>query len=65
MMEELKSQKCAILTSTHLIDSVENNWDITFIMVEGKLRQVCRRGELAYGQSLEEMYFAITEGNAN
>jgi ABC-type multidrug transport system ATPase subunit len=65
MMEELKSGNCAILTSTHLIDSVESNWDITFIMVEGKLRQVCRKGELAPGQSLEEMYFAITEGDVN
>jgi ABC-type multidrug transport system ATPase subunit len=65
MMEELKSQNCAILTSTHLIDSVESNWDITFIMVEGKLRQVCRKGELAPGQSLEEMYFAITENEVN
>jgi ABC-type multidrug transport system ATPase subunit len=62
IMEELKARNCAILTSTHMIDSVESSWDITFIMMQGKLRRVCRRGELAEGQNLEEVYFAITEG---
>jgi ABC-type multidrug transport system ATPase subunit len=62
LMVNLKSSGCALLVSTHIIESMEENWDITYIMVKGRIARACRRGDLPSGESLEEMYFSITEG---
>jgi ABC-type multidrug transport system ATPase subunit len=62
LMGELKNEGCALLVSTHMIDSVEENWDVTFIMSGGQIRRVCHRGDLSDGQRLEDVYFEITEG---
>jgi ABC-type multidrug transport system ATPase subunit len=62
ILGELKNAGCALLVSTHIIDSVEENWDSTYIMKNGRIEAVCRRGELPSGQTLEDIYFAITEG---
>jgi len=59
---ELKCSGCALLISTHIIDSVEEDWDTTCIMMNGKIAAICRRGEMPEGQTLENVYFAITEG---
>jgi ABC-type multidrug transport system ATPase subunit len=64
LMAELKQENRACLVSTHMIDSVEENWDLTYIMVGGRIARVCRRGDLAPGEKLEDLYFAITEGSA-
>lgn len=58
---ELKNDGCALLVSTHIIDSVEDDWDKTYIMAKGRLERVCRRDEMD-GRSLEDVYFSITEG---
>jgi len=60
VVADLKAEGCALIVSTHMIDSVDENWDITYIMRGGKLVRECRPGELG-GQSLEDIYFAITE----
>ena len=62
---ELKAQGCAILISTHMLDSVENFWDVAHIMVDGsfaatKLNTVGETGE----KTLEELFFEITEGKS-
>jgi ABC-type multidrug transport system ATPase subunit len=62
MMSELKRQGCALLISTHMIDSMEEDWDATYILKDGRVAAVCRREALAGGQSLEDIYFSITEG---
>jgi ABC-type multidrug transport system ATPase subunit len=62
LMAELKQSGCALLVSTHMIESIEESWDTTCIMVKGRIVRVCRRGDLAPGNNLEGMYFAITEG---
>ena len=59
---ELKNNGCALLVSTHMIDTVEDDWDTTYIMKNGKIASVCRRDELSDGNSLENIYFSITEG---
>lgn len=61
MMVNLKQEGCAMLVSTHMIESMEENWDITYIMKQGKVANVCRREDVAEGK-LEELYFAVTEG---
>ncbi|MDR1247066.1 MAG: ABC transporter ATP-binding protein [Clostridiales Family XIII bacterium] len=65
VMADLKKSGCAMLVSTHMIESVEENWDITYIMIGGRVARSCRRAELEGGESLEEMYFSITEGSAD
>lgn len=65
MFVELKEQGCAVLISTHMLDSVEDYWDVAHIMVNGsfaatKLNDEQNRDE----KSLEELFFAITEGGS-
>lgn len=62
LLTELRAAGCAILVSTHLIDSVEGSWDATHIMTGGTVARTCRRSELA-GESLEQVYFRMTEGS--
>ena len=62
MIADLKKGGCALLVSTHMIDSVEEDWDTTCIMKDGKIAALCRRGELSDDQTLEDIYFSITEG---
>jgi len=62
VIAELRDSGCALLVSTHMIESMEDNWDVTYIMVKGRIERVCRRGDLEAGQSLADVYFSITEG---
>ncbi len=64
VISELRESGCALLVSTHMIESMEENWDVTYIMVKGKIERVCRRADLDANQSLEDVYFSITEGNS-
>ncbi|MDR1735766.1 MAG: ABC transporter ATP-binding protein [Oscillospiraceae bacterium] len=49
----------AVLISTHMIDSMEENWDVTFIMRDARVVREVRRGES--GEKLEDIYFSIIE----
>jgi ABC-2 type transport system ATP-binding protein len=63
MLRELKAGGATILISTHMMDSVEDYWDVTHIMMNGSFAATKYSGsEDAGGQSLEELFFAITEG---
>lgn len=60
---ELKEQGTCVLISTHMIDSVDMFWDKAFIMERGKILAVVEREELeAEGRTLEQEFFALTEG---
>ncbi len=62
MLTELRSEGCAILVSTHMIDSVENLWDRAVIMQKGVVRANVTHAEIeARGETLEQMFFEITE----
>lgn len=61
LIQELKKEGCAILVSTHIIDSVEENWSATYIMQSGVIARECRHADINDNQSLESVYFAITE----
>jgi len=61
MISDLKHSGCALLISTHMIESMEENWDATYIMKNGKVAAVCKRAEMPEGETLEDMYFSITE----
>lgn len=62
VISELRDHGRALLVSTHMIESLEENWDVTYIMVKGRIERVCRRMDLETNQSLEDVYFTITEG---
>ena len=52
-----------VLISTHMIDSVDALWDRTLIMQNGVLRADVTRASIeASGETLEELFFRITEG---
>lgn len=63
LMLDLKARGCAMLVSTHMIESVEENWDKTCIMKDGKIAQIFRRSD-CNNADLENLYFSITEGDA-
>ncbi|MDR1669400.1 MAG: ABC transporter ATP-binding protein [Oscillospiraceae bacterium] len=54
---DLRREGKAIIISTHIIESMEENWDVTFIMQNGRIAREVRREE-AVG-SLEDAYFSI------
>lgn len=65
LMEELRAQGATLLVSTHIIESVDMLWDRAIIMQKGRIRRTLTRRELEQGgASLEELFFAITEGEA-
>lgn len=65
LMEELRAQGATLLVSTHIIESVDMLWDRAIIIQKGSIRRTLTRRELEQGgASLEELFFAITEGEA-
>nr|WP_319489562.1 ABC transporter ATP-binding protein [uncultured Caproiciproducens sp.] len=63
MLMELRSSGCAILVSTHMLDSVREFWDKALIMMNGKIAVNRTRAEIeSTGEDLEQLFFSITEG---
>lgn len=63
--EELRDSGCMVLVSTHMIDSMEELWDTTYIMKQGRVAAVVERENLKdNNKSLEDIFFEITEGAA-
>lgn len=63
MMEEMRTEGRTLLVSTHIIDSVDMLWDRTVIMQNGSVRANVTRESLEQdGRTLEELFFAVTEG---
>lgn len=63
MIVELRQTGNAVLISTHMLDSVEEFWDSTNIMMDGKIAARRSRNDMVDSQeSLEELFFSITEG---
>lgn len=60
LMAEMKRDGCAMIISTHMIESVEEDFDTTCIMTGGSIARTCRRDELT-GERLEDLFFSITE----
>lgn len=64
LMSEMKAEGAALMISTHLIDSMEETWDTTHIMKSGRIFETRSRTGAQDGESLEDLYFRITEGAA-
>ena len=57
--EDMRNAGKAVLVSTHMIDTVEAAWDVTFIMKKGQMVRECRRA--GQTETLEEIYFSLFE----
>ena len=59
---ELAADGAALLISTHMLDSVEDYWDVAYIMTKGSFVATrTSQEEKSHAQSLEDLYFQITE----
>jgi ABC-type multidrug transport system ATPase subunit len=59
---ELRMSGCTVLISTHMIDSVEDFWDVAYIMMRGKFAATRVNGQRQEGEkTLEDLFFEITE----
>lgn len=64
ILKEEKRKGTSILISTHILDSVNDLWDSAYIMMNGKIEAKRLNHVMkATGESLEDLYFQITEGN--
>ena len=64
VFRELKESGASVLISTHMLDSVEDFWDTAYIMSGGKL--VAKKSSTdTEDESLEELFFRITESGEN
>ena len=62
---DMRSKGCSILISTHMIDSIDMLWDRTIIMRNGTVTANVTKEELdTSSQTLEELFFNTTEGEA-
>lgn len=60
---EMKNYGASILISTHMIDSVEDYWDVAHIMVNGEFKATkYNKDNENDDETLEELFFKITEG---
>lgn len=62
MFVELRNEGASILISTHMLDSVENYWDVAHIMMNGTFKATKYNSADDDEKSLEELFFSITEG---
>jgi len=64
LIVEKRQEGAAILISTHMLDSVNEFWDSTNIMMNGKIAARRTRKEIeGSGEDLEALFFKITEGD--
>lgn len=61
IFQELKADGVSVLISTHMIDSVEDYWDVANIMMNGRFAAT-KYNDGSEGESLEDLFFQITEG---
>lgn len=63
LIGDLRANGCAVLISTHILDSVDEMWDKTLIMMNGRIAAQRTRREIERtGENLEQLFFSITEG---
>ena len=62
ILQELRDRECCVLVSTHMIDSIEELWDTTYIMKQGRVAAVVSKEDIkGQAKRLEDIFFEITE----
>lgn len=63
---ELKEKKTSMLISTHILDTVDELWDMVLVMMNGEIVTIAEHEELNQrGDNLEALFFRVTEPEAN
>lgn len=65
ILREWRDQGHTILVSTHMIDSVEQDWDAAFILMNGRLVATMRREQETDRDTLEKLFFQVTDKPAS
>jgi ABC-2 type transport system ATP-binding protein len=60
LLLELKEAGCALLVSTHIIDSIKEIWDKVLIMNRGKIIENRLRTNPESDEELERLFFKVT-----
>ncbi len=64
VFRELKDAGKTVLISTHMIDTIENYWDVAHIMMNGRIAATKHnRTDKPDEKSLDTLFFEITEGS--
>jgi len=63
VISDLRGEGKALIISTHMIDSIEENWDVTLIMNNGRIARAIHHCDMP-DESLEEIYFSIIKGES-
>jgi len=63
IFRELKENGASVLISTHMLDSVEDYWDVAHIMMNGSFAATKVNNGSLEEKTLEELFFEITEGD--
>ena len=58
---ELKGQQVTVLISTHMLEMVEELWDIMYVMKKGKIIGSYRKEEVG-NKDLDDLFFEMTGG---
>ena len=58
---ELKSQGVTVLISTHMLEMVEDLWDIMFVMEKGHVKASFRKEDVG-NRDLDDLFFEVTGG---
>ncbi len=61
---ELKSAGKTVIISTHMIDTVEDYWDVAHIMMNGRIVATKHNRADSEEKSLQDLFFEITEGTS-
>ncbi|MBR1797473.1 MAG: ABC transporter ATP-binding protein [Clostridiales bacterium] len=63
VFHELKEAGKTVLISTHMIDTIEDYWDVVHIMMNGRIAATKHNAhDPSEQKSLEQLFFEITEG---
>ncbi|MBC8527999.1 ABC transporter ATP-binding protein [Christensenellaceae bacterium NSJ-44] len=63
IFQELRQGGASVLISTHMIDSVEDSWDVAHIMMQGRFAATMANWPSEMNEkTLEQLFFEITEG---
>lgn len=62
VIQELKAGGTTVLISTHMLDMVQELWDMVFVMEKGSLIAAYNRQEVQ-DQDLDGLFFRVTEGS--
>ena len=57
----LRDNSVTVLISTHMLEMVEDLWDIMFVMEKGQIKGSYQKSD-AQGKDLDELFFAMTGG---